>query len=101
MIVQKINESKYLLKLDKLLTSKEVLSLSESLLQYKQQRVFELGLELMYSQVEIYKLGFSPIPDTLLDMQVLLEQLRSLKPSFKTAEILKRMKDIELQISKK
>ncbi len=55
----------------------------------------------MYLQVEIYKLSFSSIPDTLLDMQMQLEQLRSLKPSFKTYEILKRMKDIEVQISAK
>lgn len=53
----------------------------------------------MYSQVEIYKLSFSPIPNTILDMQVLLEQLKSLKPSFKTLEILRKMKDIEVKIT--
>jgi hypothetical protein len=58
-------------------------------------------MELMYLQVEIYKLSFSSIPDTLLEKQMQLEQLRSLKPSFKTYEILKKIKDIEVQISAK
>jgi hypothetical protein len=101
MIVQKINQSTFFNKSDKLLSVKEIQALSENLSEYKNQKVFELAFELMYSQVEIYKLSLSPIPDSLLDMQVLLEHLKSLKPSFKTIEILRRMKEIQENINHK
>jgi hypothetical protein len=101
MIVQKINQSTFVNKSDKLLSVKEIQALSQNLSDYKSQKVFELAFELMYNQVEIYKLSLSPISDSLLDMQVLLEQLKSLKPSFKTIEILRRMKEIEEKIINK